>query len=274
MRKDPTEFRKRFAAWKNGEQPYKDGLPAYKGGKNPFGDSADFTSKYEGFSDTVYQNKNDVPTIGYGSTAKKWTSKGKITREEARLAMLEDMAANEVLLRKNIKNYHRLPDSAKIVLRDILYNVGQGNLFNKSPKFMNALNAGNWQEAAAQMDWDNNKAGMGGAKVRNAARRQLFLQDLANNPVKPVSQFVESLEETPQFQPVQIQVPVDNTDFSLRNASLQSPTPRRINAWTGADSPAYGGASLRMPSLQEYTQTNSIMPRYKDGKLPLRYREY
>lgn len=34
MRKDPTEFRKRFAAWKNGEQVYKDGLPAYRGGKD------------------------------------------------------------------------------------------------------------------------------------------------------------------------------------------------------------------------------------------------
>ena len=35
MRKDPTEFRKRFAAWKNGEQVYKDGLPFYKDGKLP-----------------------------------------------------------------------------------------------------------------------------------------------------------------------------------------------------------------------------------------------
>ena len=33
MRKDPTEFRQRFAAWKNGEQPYKDGLPVYRDGK-------------------------------------------------------------------------------------------------------------------------------------------------------------------------------------------------------------------------------------------------
>ena len=28
MRKDPTEFRKRFAAWKNGKQPYKGGRPS------------------------------------------------------------------------------------------------------------------------------------------------------------------------------------------------------------------------------------------------------
>lgn len=32
MRKDPTEFRQRFAAWKNGKQPYKCGLPAYEDG--------------------------------------------------------------------------------------------------------------------------------------------------------------------------------------------------------------------------------------------------
>lgn len=30
MKKDPTKFRKRFAAWKNGEQPYENGLPKYE----------------------------------------------------------------------------------------------------------------------------------------------------------------------------------------------------------------------------------------------------
>lgn len=32
MRKDPTEFRQRFAAWKNGEQVYEHGLPKYAEG--------------------------------------------------------------------------------------------------------------------------------------------------------------------------------------------------------------------------------------------------
>jgi len=35
---------------------------------------------------------------------------------------------------------------------------------------MAALNSGNYEEAARQMDWDNNKVGFGGAKKRNAAR--------------------------------------------------------------------------------------------------------
>ena len=34
MRKDPTEFRERFARWKNGEQVYKAGLPHYEDGKD------------------------------------------------------------------------------------------------------------------------------------------------------------------------------------------------------------------------------------------------
>ena len=45
MRRDPTDFRERFAKWKNGEQVYKAGLPHYEDGKdarkleyNPEGD--------------------------------------------------------------------------------------------------------------------------------------------------------------------------------------------------------------------------------------------
>ena len=33
--KDPTEFRQRFAQWKNGKKPYENGLPKYKDGDEP-----------------------------------------------------------------------------------------------------------------------------------------------------------------------------------------------------------------------------------------------
>lgn len=176
MLKDPTEFRKRFADWKAGKKVYDGGLPSYEEGAEPdYQHSSDFISKYEGWSDTAYQKKGDVPTIGYGTTNPKWVNKGRITRDQGIQAMHEDLAANEPLLRKNIKDYDRLPDTAKTVLRDILYNVGQGNMFRKSPKFIDAMNAGNYEEAARQMDWDENKPGFGGAKVRNQARREMFL---------------------------------------------------------------------------------------------------
>lgn len=36
MRKDPTEFRERFAKWKAGESVYEGGLPKYQDGKEPY----------------------------------------------------------------------------------------------------------------------------------------------------------------------------------------------------------------------------------------------
>ena len=74
MRKDPTEFRERFKKWQGGEKVYDAGLPRFEEG----------TDQYEGFSDTTYQKKGDVPTIGYGTTKKKWVNRGRITRDEAR----------------------------------------------------------------------------------------------------------------------------------------------------------------------------------------------
>lgn len=232
MRKDPKEFRERFQRWKAGEQVYKDGLPAYEDGKSSYDDSTDFISKYEGWSDTTYQKKGDVLTIGYGTTNKKWVSRGRITRAQGRQAMMEDLAANEPLLQKNIRNYDRLPDTAKTVLRDILYNVGHGNMFNKSPKFMEALNAGNWEEAARQMNWDNNKPGFSGARKRNAARQQLFLQDLRNNPVRPQSEFVQQLPQRPIWQP-KLDYIGTPTQYPLHNT-----VPQSISSWSGPDSPS------------------------------------
>lgn len=51
MRKDPTEFRERFAKWKAGEQVYENGLPKYKNGKKGYTSSQRIRSqisKWEG----------------------------------------------------------------------------------------------------------------------------------------------------------------------------------------------------------------------------------
>lgn len=80
MRKDPTEFRKRFATWKNGEQVYKDGLPAYRDGKQvlnnytnaEFNDDGTFTDDTTRMFDDFYVTPSGVKTK-YGSyTDKNW----------------------------------------------------------------------------------------------------------------------------------------------------------------------------------------------------------
>lgn len=231
-------------------------LPRYDSGKNPWDDSVDFITRYEGWSDTAYQKKGDVPTIGYGTTNPKWVFKGKITKAQGRAAMAEDLALGEPLLRKNIKNYDKLPDTAKTVLRDILYNVGQGNMFEKSPKFMAAINAGDYIEAARQMDWDNNKPGMGGARKRNAARQELFLQGLGltNNsiPEQQVSPYVaypdalQVMRTIPEEQTRATWSGVENTSPYITGKPMLRLQPR-----------------VQMPNLIEQIENSMWYPTYR-----------
>lgn len=160
---------------------YNDGktrLPVYNSGP-------DLTAKYEGFSDTVYQKKGDVPTVGYGTTDKKWIDyarkRGRITEAEGRKAMMEHFNDSVIpQLQKNIPYYDELPEKAQWVLQDILYNVGSGNLFNKSPNFMRSLKSRNYKDSVNHMDWDNNKPGFSGAKKRNAERIRLWNEAFAD----------------------------------------------------------------------------------------------
>lgn len=54
--------------------------------------------------------------------------------------------------------------------------------------------------------------------------------------------------------------PVDiNTDYYLSNSPLENPATGKINAWTGAGSPAYGGYDLRLPSFDEFMRSVSTL---------------
>lgn len=156
-------------------------LPKYKKGKESYKDATDLITHYEGFNDTVYKNPGEkFWTGGYGTTAKRWTNRwkklGKIPKAEARKAMSEHLADTVIpQLRKNIPGYDKMPEQAKWVLQDILYNVGEGNLFQRSPNFMRAIKKGDWAGASDQMDWDNNKKGYEtGARDRNAERQRIW----------------------------------------------------------------------------------------------------
>lgn len=74
MRKDPTEFRKRFAEWKNGKQPYKDGKPVVLNNYTnaEFNDDGTFTDDTTRVFDDFYVTPSGVKTK-YGSyTDKNW----------------------------------------------------------------------------------------------------------------------------------------------------------------------------------------------------------
>lgn len=213
-----------------------DPLPTYKGGKDDdlyrYRTSEDFITEYEGFRPTVYQVKGDVPTIGYGTTDPRWVRKGRITEEEARLALREYVDAGNKTIRKYITNYDDLPASAKIVLDDIYYNIGSGN-FAKSKKFIAAVNEGRWGDAVKEMDWDNNKSGFSnGARRRNAARGKLWMRDLSVVPEapKPIPVPRPAIYQPEQFDYRQFRV--IEPDYSISN-----PAPVTVSSLSSADSP-------------------------------------
>ena len=235
---------------------FKDGkLPGYETGKDPYDDTVDFLKQYEGFRDTTYKDSKGISSIGYGFTDSSLVNKGRITRAEADRQLRKEILAREAEVSK-LKNWDKLSESSKTALRSYYYNYPAG--FKDSTKFIKYWNAGDYQNAIREVDAGMNDASSPGLRTRRLKEQEMLRSDPFL--MRLVSQFVSSLEEKPQFEPVQIEVPVDRTDFSLQNTSMQSTAPRKLNVWTGSRSPAYGGASVRMPSIQEYMTTKSIMP--------------
>jgi lysozyme len=129
----------------------------------------------ESFRDKVYLDGNKVKTIGHGLTAKKYIQKGFITEPESFQAM-ESHINTEVL--PVLKPYmDKLNNNQKVALTSYVYNVGQGN-FRKSVKLREALEKGDYKEAANQMDIGYNDPNNRGLKIRRDKERALFLKDL------------------------------------------------------------------------------------------------
>ena len=220
-----------------------DPLPMYKGGKDGdlyrYKTSDDFIVDYEGFEPKAYKKGNDKWTIGYGTTDPKWVRRGTITKAEARQALQEYVQSKNPIIQKYVKNYNDLPASAKIVLDDIMYNIGPGGFAN-SKKFLAAVNEGRWGDAVKQMDWDNNDPTFGrGARRRNAARGKLWMRDLSTVPEapKPIPVPRPAIYQPEQFDYRQFKV--IEPDYSINN-----PAPATVSSLSGADSPV---PTARMP---------------------------
>lgn len=175
MYKDPSEFRERFKAYKEGKSVrdiYR--LPGYAGGKaTPLDDTLEFLKQYEGFKDTTYLYGNGIPTIGYGFTDSSLVNKGKITRAEA-----DDRLRQEVLKRESVlsrmKNWDKLSEESKTALRSYYYNYPAG--FKDTTKFMKYWNSGQYSKAIKEID-----AGMYDKKNSGLRTRRLAEQALLRN---------------------------------------------------------------------------------------------
>lgn len=188
MRKDPTEFRERFQRWKNGEQVYEAGLPKCGDGKDQdsIGIAVDFLAKNEGFVPNVYRDyaasqriakirgkydpekgKYYIPTAGYG-----WTSKSDLhswTKESAKERLRQDVIKYDELLQNGpISNYANLNPYQKAAIIDLIHQGGT-HVLKKMPKFVEAMNAGDYDKAYTHLAFNTK-----GTPKRSSTRQSMF----------------------------------------------------------------------------------------------------
>ena len=200
MKYDITSFQERYNRWKNGENYWDivdSPLPQYKGGKQQYDAITDFITKFEGFSPTVYKNKGDVPTIGYGTTDSAYIKLGRITKEQGRNAVKQYLNKQDTRLRSIIPGWDDLPDLSKDALRS--YNYNYYITPKNSTKLINALRALDYEEAAKQMNagWNQDRVS-DGLMRRRMAERQMFLSGLRpKNPIKPLN-YIQNINQNKQ----------------------------------------------------------------------------
>lgn len=200
MKYDITSFQERYNRWKNGENYWNiidSPLPQYKGGKQQYDTVTDFITRFEGFSPTVYKNKGDVPTIGYGTTDSAYIKLGKITKEQGKHAIKQYLNKQDARLRSVIPRWDDLPDSSKDALRS--YNYNYHITPKSSPKLINALRVGDYDEAARQMNagWNQDMVNRG-LRKRRMAEKQMFLSGLrSKNPIKPLN-YIQNINKNEQ----------------------------------------------------------------------------
>lgn len=178
MRKDPTEFRERFNAYKNGKsvkEIYNWDLPKYGNGKtDSYAHTVKFLKQHEGFKDSAYVDGNGVATIGYGFTDSALVRKGKISRVAADARLRQEVVSRDRFLSK-LKNWDKLNEGSKTALRSYYYNYPAG--FKDTTKFMKAWNAGDYDEAIKQVNAGMNDRKNSGLRTRRLAEQALLKAD-------------------------------------------------------------------------------------------------
>lgn len=178
MYRDPSEFRERFKAYKEGKSVREIyGLSGYAGGKSTIEDTADFLKQYEGFRDKTYLDGKGIPTIGYGFTDAKFVNKGRITKAEADAELKRQIAFRQAKLRKKLGPavWDSLSNDSKKALTSYHYNYPSG--FEDDTKFMKYWRSGQYAKAIKEVDAGWNDSANPGLRTRRMKEQQLLFSD-------------------------------------------------------------------------------------------------
>lgn len=149
----------------------------------------EFIKRWEGYSETAYQDTGGVWTIGYGHT--KGVKPGmKITKEQALAYLSEDLQWVEAALAKRVKV--ALTQNQYDALCSFVYNIGETQFAGST--CLKRLNAKDYIGAAEALTWWNKDDGrvVQGLVNRRNDEKKLFLT--------PDSVLVDPVEDTKQAQ--------------------------------------------------------------------------
>ena len=276
MYRDPSEFRERFKAYKDGKSVREIyGLPGYVGGKSSSAvdDTADFLRQYEGFKEKTYLDGKGIPTIGYGFTDAKFVNKGRITRAEAEVELKRQIAVRQAELRRKLgpQVWDSLSNDSKKALTSYHFNYPAG--FKDNTKFMQYWRAGRYADAIKEVDAGWNDAANPGLRTRRIAEQKLLRSDpaLFSRPI-PEKQ-ADAIIQRPDVLRVAATIPQEKTIpiIDPRNATIAE-AERAMWAHTAfenmpkvSDMPIWESPSLPALTPVEYDVTS--LKAYSKGKV-------
>jgi GH24 family phage-related lysozyme (muramidase) len=115
-----------------------------------------------------YTRVNTMP-IGRASAFYKSPTALELTQQTIDAKLTSVLERFEADLRAQLPHYNTFPDSIKMALLDMIYNLGPAGLFKDFPHLVAAVNAGAWAQAAERC------MRSGPSAARNAWTRQQFL---------------------------------------------------------------------------------------------------
>jgi lysozyme len=136
---------------------------------------AEFTAKWEGFRDNIYEDATGIPTFGFGSLVSHHPNIAfPVTRDIALQCLQSDLNRAYSSVRRLIKI--PLPDNAIIALVDFVYNLGGGAL--QASTLRKRINRGERNVSREFLKWVY--AGgreLSGLRSRRMAEARLYTQE-------------------------------------------------------------------------------------------------
>ena len=110
----------------------------------------------EGNVGEIYLDHLKLPTLGIGHLIKKTDPEyglpvgTPVSRKRINTYFNEDIQGTIEDCEKLYKDFYKLPEEAKLILCNMMYNLGYTRL-SKFSKLKAAINKGDWEEASKQM---------------------------------------------------------------------------------------------------------------------------